>query len=366
MSNEQELMLHRCAIFGARGFSEDHYKTTDFVNTAIADAISEGFVTFVTELNDGFELDAAKFVCDLKKTNPNLHLIVVLPFPNQKRNCKTASIFNSILQKADIVKFMSKTECEEAFAAREDWIIKRCHRILSITNSLSSNLNRLHRFDLSQKEFIIVCSAGIFNENLICNQKKPTEVHQSLYPENLLCELLECDISRSAEVLSVFPENIAMRLETVLDGMSKSGERIKTMIMMRYSENKTLQEIGDAFGISRQRVSQLLKQAIRLLRQRKRIITLTGIEEAVHFVEQQLSRKWERWSTEEILELEREKAANISVEQIAQKHSRPRNAIIRMLKERNLWTSGDGAIRIDDILAYKQIQHNLDQCASEK
>lgn len=361
MSNEQELMLHRCAIFGASGFSEDHYKTVDFVNTAITDAISEGFVTFVTELNDGFELDAAKLVCDLKKTNPDLHLVIVLPFPNQKRNWKTASMFNSILQKADVVKFMSKTECEEAFAAREDWIIKRCHRILSITNSSTSNLNRLIRFDFSQKELIRVCPAGIFDKNQIRSQKKHTEVHQSLYPENLLCELLGCDINRGAEVLSVFPEDIAMRLEAILDDMSKAGSRIKTMIMMRYSENKTLQEIGDTFGISRQRVSQLLKKTVKLLRQRKRIIMLTGIEEPVHFVEQQLSRKWERWSAEEILELESEKAANISVEQIAQRHSRPRNAIIRMLKERNLWNSGDGAIRIDDILAYKQIQHNLDQ-----
>lgn len=365
MSNEQELMLHRCAIFGTGGFSKDHDKIACFVNKAITDAISEGFVTFVTEANDGFELDAAKFVCDLKRINPNLHLVVVLPSPNQKRNWETASMFNSVLKKADIVKFMSQTECEEAFAAREDWIIKRCQRIISITNGLSSNLNRLNRFDLSQKEFIRINPAGIIDGNLICNNNKTKEVDSSLYPENLLCELLGCDISRSTEVLSVFPENVAMQLEAVFD-KSKSGERIKAMIMMRYSENKTLQEIGDTFGISRQRASQLLKKTIRLLRQRKRIITLTGIEKAVQFVEQQLYRKGERWSTEEILELEREKAANISVEQIAQRHSRPRNAVIRMLKERNLWSPGDGTIRIDDILVYKQIQHNLNQHTPEK
>ena len=35
---------------------------------------------------------------------------------------------------AELMKEVIKTECEEAFAAREDWTIKRCYRILCITS----------------------------------------------------------------------------------------------------------------------------------------------------------------------------------------------------------------------------------------
>ncbi len=84
------------------------------------------------------------------------------------------------------------------------------------------------------------------------------EFESSDYPENLLLDM----------GLIVPEENMgaaAKRLEEVL---SKLNERERTIILSYYSEGRTLQELGDQLGISRERVRQIKEKRVKRLRNR--------------------------------------------------------------------------------------------------
>ena len=57
----------------------------------------------------------------------------------------------------------------------------------------------------------------------------------------------------------------AKRLEDVL---SKLNERERTIILGYYSDGRTLQELGDQLGISRERVRQIKEKRVKRLRNR--------------------------------------------------------------------------------------------------
>ena len=63
--------------------------------------------------------------------------------------------------------------------------------------------------------------------------------------------------------LSVLSSDISPRLDYVLSSLKP---RDKQMMIMRFKEEKTYQEIGDSFGMSKQAVDQHIRNAIKKLR----------------------------------------------------------------------------------------------------
>lgn len=55
----------------------------------------------------------------------------------------------------------------------------------------------------------------------------------------------------------------------------RSGERLITVIRMRFWENATLQDIGDSLGVRNERVRQIEAKALRLLRRKLQRTELT-------------------------------------------------------------------------------------------
>ena len=82
MANEAELRLHRCCFTGHRPEklirSEAEIKKD--LEAAILQAINDGFVTFITGMARGVDIWAAEIVLQLRKQNPNLHLIAASPY----------------------------------------------------------------------------------------------------------------------------------------------------------------------------------------------------------------------------------------------------------------------------------------------
>ncbi len=108
---EQELRLHRCCFTGHRPHKLDasEHQTKKLLLQAIEQAITDGYVTFISGMAIGVDLWAAEIVLEKKKTNNALHLIAALPHPDfEKRWDKdTQELFNYVLKNTDIVKTIS-------------------------------------------------------------------------------------------------------------------------------------------------------------------------------------------------------------------------------------------------------------------
>ena len=83
------------------------------------------------------------------------------------------------------------------------------------------------------------------------------------YPVNLLLRIFEEEFPELQLSLSVLSSDISPRLDYVLSSLKP---RDKQMMIMRFKEEKTYQEIGDSFGMSKQAVDQHIRNAIKKLR----------------------------------------------------------------------------------------------------
>ena len=94
------------------------------------------------------------------------------------------------------------------------------------------------------------------------------------YPKNLLAHIYSSEFGLDASAVK-FSEDV----EAVLDYLfSTLGERTGEVLRMRYKGGKSLEQIGDAFSISRERARQIIVDAERRLRNpRRRLFLETGI-----------------------------------------------------------------------------------------
>ena len=79
-----------------------------------------------------------------------------------------------------------------------------------------------------------------------------------LYPNNLVEDVF--DIYQAEDV--TYPENCLLALE---DAIKKLGSRQADILRMRYQENQVYDSIANSFGISKERVRQIIKRAIQQL-----------------------------------------------------------------------------------------------------
>lgn len=99
----------------------------------------------------------------------------------------------------------------------------------------------------------------------------PNTSKAPLYPLNLMTIL--------APDLKEYPEDADQRIETVLTSAEVFPERIHReveFVRMRYQEQRTLQEIGEAYNLSRERIRQVLNKSLRRMRRAPVLAYLTG------------------------------------------------------------------------------------------
>ena len=81
--SEQELRNHRCCFTGHRPEklkrSEEEIKEN--LEKAILKAIYDGYTTLITGMARGVDIWAGQIVLRLRQHNPELRLIVALPYP---------------------------------------------------------------------------------------------------------------------------------------------------------------------------------------------------------------------------------------------------------------------------------------------
>lgn len=138
MAYESELRLHRCCFTGHRPekLNRSEAEIKKDLETAILQAINDGFVTFITGMARGVDIWAGEIILQLRKQNPNLHLIAASPYEGfEKRwSADWQRRYKDILDEADFVRFVCKGYSKTCFQIRNEWMVDRSARVIAIYN----------------------------------------------------------------------------------------------------------------------------------------------------------------------------------------------------------------------------------------
>ncbi len=136
--NEEELRKHRCCFTGHRPeklmYSENQIKP--LLEKTIDNAISDGYVTFITGMARGTDIWAAEIVIERKKYNENLHLICAIPHPRfeMHRGIHEEEKYRNIIKNADYVKTISNHYFKACYQIRNEFMVDRSNRVIAVYN----------------------------------------------------------------------------------------------------------------------------------------------------------------------------------------------------------------------------------------
>ena len=123
---ESEMRMRRCCFTGHRTQklrrTEDEIKTD--LETAIKQAIADGFTTFITGMAYGVDIWAGQIVVQLRKSNPELHLIAAIPFPGFEDRWSSVykREYQELLDQTNLVQYICSEYSSRAYQLRNEWI----------------------------------------------------------------------------------------------------------------------------------------------------------------------------------------------------------------------------------------------------
>lgn len=133
---------HRCCFTGHRpnklDYSENEIKP--LLETAIDNAISDGYVTFITGMAEGVDIWAAEIVLEKKKENKDLHLICAVPHPGfeKRRSQYETGRYKNIIKNADYVTTISDNYYRACYQKRNIWMVDRSSLVITVFNGTAS------------------------------------------------------------------------------------------------------------------------------------------------------------------------------------------------------------------------------------
>ena len=132
----------RCCFTGHRPnklvYSEDEIKS--LLEKAIEKAISYGYVTFITGMAQGTDIWAAEIVIEKKKSNPALHLICAVPYPEfEKRKSEyEEKRYKNIIENADYTKVICERYFKACYQRRNEFMVDHSNLVIAVWNGMAS------------------------------------------------------------------------------------------------------------------------------------------------------------------------------------------------------------------------------------
>ena len=133
---------HRCCFTGHRpnklDYSENEIKP--LLETAIDNAISDGYVTFIAGMAEGVDIWAAEIVLEKKKENKDLHLICAVPHPGfeKRRSQYEKERYEYIIKNADYVTTISDNYYRACYQKRNIWMVNHSSLVIAVFNGTAS------------------------------------------------------------------------------------------------------------------------------------------------------------------------------------------------------------------------------------
>ena len=153
---------HRCCFTGHRpnklDYSEGEIKP--LLETAIDNAISDGYVTFITGMAEGVDIWAAEIVLKKKKENKDLHLICAVPHPGfeKRRSRYEKERYENIIKTADYVTTISDNYYRACYQKRNIWMVDHSSLVIAVFNGTASGTK--NTVDYAKK-------IGVYVENVL-------------------------------------------------------------------------------------------------------------------------------------------------------------------------------------------------------
>lgn len=135
---KSELKLHRCCFTGHRPQklrrSEEEIKAD--LETAIQQAITDGYTTFITGMAYGVDIWAGQIVVRLRKSNPDLHLVAAVPFQGFEDRWSSAykQEYRVLLDQVNLVRYICPGYHVGAYQRRNEWMVDRSSRVIAVFN----------------------------------------------------------------------------------------------------------------------------------------------------------------------------------------------------------------------------------------
>ena len=133
---------HRCCFTGHRPNKLDYSEGVikPLLETAIDNAISDGYVTFITGMAEGVDIWAAEIVLEKKKENKDLHLICAVPHPGfeKRRSEYETERYENIIKNADYVTTISDNYYRACYQKRNIWMVDRSSLVIAVFNGTAS------------------------------------------------------------------------------------------------------------------------------------------------------------------------------------------------------------------------------------
>lgn len=258
---EQEKRLHRCCFAGHRpeGILLSEATAKDWLRYQIQQAIAANYTTFITGMGMGVDIWAAQIVIELRAANPSIHLIAVEPYPSfaAKWSEEWRSAYQEVITKADLVKRISQRYTPDAINNRLYWIVDHSSRLIAIYNGTKGYTG----------SFVDYAQTQGLETTLYPFPRMNTGASPRPYPLNLIDAIMGSPTylySRSVE-LSALPLDFDKRLAVAISTFPSNHDPGE-ILLSRYRDGATLQEIASAIGVTRERIRQLIEQYIKRLR----------------------------------------------------------------------------------------------------
>lgn len=133
---------HRCCFTGHRSNKLDYSECEikPLLETAIDNAISDGYVTFITGMAEGVDIWAAEIVLEKKKHNTALHLICAIPHPGfeKRRSRYEKERYEYIIKNADYVITISDNYYRACYQKRNIWMVDHRSLVIAVFNGTAS------------------------------------------------------------------------------------------------------------------------------------------------------------------------------------------------------------------------------------
>lgn len=132
------MRLHRCCFTGHRPQklrrSETEIKAD--LESAIQQAITDGYTTFITGMAYGVDIWAGQIVVRLRKSNPALHLIAAVPFRGfeDRWSADWKRAYQELLEQVDLVKYICPGYNAGAYQRRNEWMVDHASRVIAVFN----------------------------------------------------------------------------------------------------------------------------------------------------------------------------------------------------------------------------------------
>lgn len=150
--DEQEKRKKRCCFTGHRPekMSVPSQVVKAGLARAIDEAIRDGYRTFISGMSRGTDIWAAQIVLDRKRTLPDIHLILAIPYPYFESGWGTEwqYQYRQVLSQADLVRYIQPSFSRSCFQQRNMWMVLHASRVIAVYNGSAGGTRNTIEFAL--------------------------------------------------------------------------------------------------------------------------------------------------------------------------------------------------------------------------